>query len=307
MHMKEHVGRFVALKRHLGCRYENEERLLLAWADEAMALGEDFVRAETMIRFASDTPSPGRARRRLSCFRQFAEWLHSEDDRHEIPHMDALGRARVRRRTPYLLGEDEVKRLMEAALRLPPAGSITPHTLYCVIGLVAVTGLRRSEVCGLRFPDITPDGLVIRETKFRKSRLVPLHPSSCDALAVYLEIRKQLGGASDALFVLSNGKPLNRTTLTTMFVKLARATGLRGGPGEPGVRLHDLRHRFSVASLEQAIATDRDRVSRHMLALSTYLGHSSVTSTYWYLEATPTLLKHIACETENARMQRIRP
>lgn len=193
---------------------------------------------------------------------------------------------------------------LEAALQLTPAGSITPHTLHCIIGLVSATRLRRAEICGLRFGDITPDGLVIRETKFRKSRLVPLSESANEALHRYLDIRKRIGGPGGRVFVLSRGEPIRPETLTGMFVKLTRATGLRGGYGEPGPRLHDLRHRFAVRSLKQAVATDRDSVNRHILALSTYLGHTNVSSTYWYLEATPVLLRHIACDSEAAHTGR---
>ena len=298
MSMLDHVQRYVALKRHLGCKYRNNEYMLLSWARYAMDHGEAIIRAETVIRWASEALSSAHAGKKLGVARRFAKWLHAEDDRHEIPHRDALGRARYQRQPPCLLNDTEIRMLMEAALQLPPAGSITPHTLHCIIGLIAATGLRRAEVCGLRFGDITPDGLVIRETKFRKSRLIPLSESTSEALQHYLAIRTRLGGAGDRVFVLSRGQPIHPATLTGMFVRLTRATGLRGGYGAPGPRLHDLRHRFAVRSLEQAVATDRSSVNRHILALATYLGHTNVSSTYWYLEATPVLLRHIARDTE---------
>ena len=305
MSLRDRVERYVALKRHLGWKFANNERLLLSFATYAMARGDRIVRAETAIRWAGQSSSPAWARKRLCVVRRFAVWMHSEDDRHEVPARDALGRAKAQRHPPYLLTDAEVSRLMAAALRLPPPGSITPHTLNCVIGLMAATGLRRSEVCALRFTDITVDGLVIRETKFRKSRLVPPHPSVHDALGRYLAIRQRIGGTDDHIFVLSTGRSINPDTLTGMFIKLARAAGLRGGPGMPGPRLHDLRHRFAVSSLEQTIATDRNAVDRHILALATYLGHNNVSSTYWYLEATPVLLRRIARDTENAHTGRM--
>ena len=304
MSLRDRVERYVALKRHLGWKFANNERLLLSFATYAMARGDRIVRAETAIRWAGQS-SPAWARKRLCVVRRFAVWMHSEDDRHEVPARDALGRAKAQRHPPYLLTDAEVSRLMATALRLPPPGSITPHTLNCVIGLMAATGLRRSEVCALRFTDITVDGLVIRETKFRKSKLVPPHPSVHDALGRYLAIRQRIGGTDDHVFVLSTGRSINPDTLTGMFIKLARAAGLRGGPGMPGPRLHDLRHRFAVSSLEQTIATDRNAVDRHILALATYLGHNNVSSIYWYLEATPVLLRRIARDTENAHTGRM--
>ena len=215
-----------------------------------------------------------------------------------------LGPTTLRRPAPYLLTDAEIDTLMEAALSLPPKGSITPHTWHCIIGLMATTGLRRCEACALRLTDITADGLVVRETKFQKSRLVPLHGSTVDALDRYLTIRRRCGAASEHLFVLSTGRAINPDIATGMFVKLARQVGLRGGPGKPGPRLHDLRHRFAVRSLEHTVATDRDSANRHMLALATYLGHNSVSSTYWYLEATPVLLRDIARKAEQAHAGR---
>ena len=299
MSMKDHVVRFVAHKRSLGCKYEPEERLLLSWADAALAQGENIIRANTMVQWAQQTSSANEARKRLAAGRRFARWLRAEDERNEAPHMECLGRARKAQRAPFLLSDDQILMLMEAALQLPPAGSITPHTLHCMVGLIAVTGLRSAEACALQLSDLTADGLVVRETKFSKSRLVPLSDSTRDALHRYLARRKKLGADCEHLFVLSTSKPIGPGTLTHIFLKLARTTGLRGGKKKPGVTLHDLRHRFAVRSLEQAITTDRDNISRHILALSTYLGHVSVSSTYWYLHATPVLLRQIA-ETAEA-------
>ncbi len=298
MSMKDHVVRFVAHKRSLGCKYANEERLLLSWADAAMASGDDVIRADAMVQWARQTSSNKEARKRLAAGRRLALWLHAGDERHEIPHLECLGRTRREQRAPILLSDDQILMLIEAALQLPPAGSITPHTMHCIIGLIAVTGLRRTEACSLRLSDLTSDGLVVRKTKFGKSRLVPLSGSTRDALHRYLGRRKKLGAASDHLFVVSTGKPVSPNCLTHTFIKLARTTGLRGGKGEAGVTLRDLRHRFAVRSLEQAIDTDRDNISRHILALSTYLGHASVSSTYWYLHATPVLLRGIADKAE---------
>ena len=300
MTMRDHVERYVAFRRHLGHKFVKGERMLRAYADHAMARGDRFAVVSTMIAWASGASSPAAKPRRLNSVRRFAIWLHAEDERHEVPPRDALGREQRRRPIPHLLTVPEIRRLMDAALSLPPAGSITPHTYHYAIGLVAATGLRRSEATALRLTDITPDGLIVGPTKFGKHRLVALHQSTRDALGRYLAIRKRTGGVEDRLFVLSSGKPLSPGSLTRAFIRLARQIGLRGGPGEAGPRLHDLRHSFCVRSLEAAIATDRDSVNRHMLALSTSVGHTRMSSTYWYLEATPLLLRQVAQETERA-------
>ena len=304
MSLQAYVDRYVALKRHLGYKFVNNERILRSWAAWAMTRGDDLIVADTMLGWACDASSSAAAGKRLSVGRRFAVWLHAEDSHHEVPPKHVLGPTTRRRPAPHLLTNAEISTLMAAALSLPPKGSITPHTWHCIIGLMATTGLRRYEVCALRLADITADGLVVRKTKFQKSRLVPLHRSTVDALERYLTIRRRCGAASEHLFVLSTGRAINPDIVTGMFVKLARHVGLRGGPGEPGPRLHDLRHRFAVRSLEHTIATDRDSANRHMLALATYLGHNSVSSTYWYLEATPVLLRHIARQAEHAHAWR---
>ncbi len=304
MNWMRQVERYVTFKRQSGYKYFTQERILSAFARHAMAVGDEFVRAHTIIEWAARTASAHHAREKLALLRGFALWLHAEDERHEVPPRDFLGRNQRRRPTPHLLTPAQVGQLMQAALSLRPACSITPHTFHCLIGLIASTGLRRSEAVSLRLTDVTADGLIVRETKFRKSRLVPLHRSVRDALERYLEIRKRTGGEDDHLFVLSTGRRPSLSAVTKTFIKLARQVGLRGKRGEPGPRLHGLRHSFATRSLEAVVETDRDSINRHMLALSTYLGHANLSNTYWYLEATPLLLQTIADATENAHAGR---
>lgn len=305
MTIGEKVKQYVAFKRHLGYKYATQEKVLLAYADHAMTHGDQFLTVQRIVKWAGQAVSPKTAQCRFSTLHRFALWLHAEDECHEIPPRDSLGRIKCSRPTPHLITPSQIERIMEAALSLGPAGSIRRHTYHYLIGLLAATGMRRSEALALRLADITSDGLVIRETKFRKSRLVPIQDSVQDALNRYLQIRKMQGGLDDHVFVLSNGRPPNPSTVTDMFIALARRTGIRAGPGEPGPRLHDLRHTFAVRSLEAVIATDSESVNRHMLALSTYLGHSRVSNTYWYLEATPVLLRKIADATERTHLGRI--
>jgi len=156
-----------------------------------------------------------------------------------------------------------------------------------------VTGLRISEALALTLDDVTADGLVIRKTKFQKSRLVPLHPSAAAGLARYLDRR---GHASDDhVFLSSRGTPPRYPTVIALFLRLVRAIGIHPGPGHHGPRIHDLRHQFAIRVLEAGPAT-RDGVDARMLALSTYMGHGRLDSTYWYLHATPHVLTGI-CET----------
>ena len=166
-----------------------------------------------------------------------------------------------------------------------------------MLSLIACTGLRISEALKLELSDLTEDGLLIRATKFQKSRLVPLHDSANHSLQQYIAARCRFAPTASTLFVSRNGGKLTYPTVIRTFLILARSTGLRGGPGQTGCRLHDLRHTFAVRSLEQC-PSDRRSVARHMAALSTYLGHAHVSDTYWYLQATPKLLGDIATAAE---------
>jgi integrase/recombinase XerD len=150
-----------------------------------------------------------------------------------------------------------------------------------------------SEAIRLRYDDITPDGLVIRASKFRKSRLVPLHETARAGLERYLNQRRSYAPFDDHVFVSLRRKPLRVNDVETAFRAAVDKIGLKRGPGLPRPTPHSLRHTFAVRAL-QTCPDDRDKITKHMLALSTYLGHSEISSTYWYLEATPDLMRDIS-------------
>ena len=221
--------------------------------------------------------------------------------RHEVPRRDAFGSRSCRRPPPHPLSIPDIQALLSAALAIRPAGTITPLTWHHMLGLIATTGIRISEALALVPGDITVDGLVIRETKFRKSRMIALHPTTRDALERYLVARRRERTPHGRLFVLATGRPPSRWAATKTFRKLAEQTGLRDPAAPRGPTPHSLRHAFAVRSLEN-LARDADP-SRHMLALATYLGHSEIAHTYWYLEAAPVLLRGIAEATERSHRE----
>lgn len=157
--------------------------------------------------------------------------------------------------------------------------------------------MRISEALALDVDDLGPAGLRIRRTKFRKSRLVPVHPTTRAALERYLARRHEHAPTDAALFVSERRCRLRYPTVLATFLALVRGLGWHRGAGHRGPRLHDLRHTFAVRSLEQCVGGAVE-VERHILALSTYLGHAHVADTYWYLEATPRLLERIADHAE---------
>ena len=184
------------------------------------------------------------------------------------------------------------------AHRLPCSYALRRPVYATLIGLIAATGLRVSEALDLRFDDLLPNAVLrIRQTKFAKSRLVPLHATSVDALTAYLQERQRFASADDHLFVSANRRRIPTPMASTTFQKVIRLAGIAPGR-QRRPRLADLRHTFATRSLQRC-AVQRDSVARHLVALSTYLGHASPAYTYWYLEATPELMADIATAGEN--------
>lgn len=287
------LDRYVELQRASGLQFRTQRGLLRSFVAFAEAAGDTTVRTDRALEWAALAPSPGHRRTRLGIVRRFALAMRSEDPRYEIPAVDALGPWRFERGIPYIYTSDEISGLIRAATMMGPPGSIRPLTYATLFGLLAATGLRVSEALALRIGDVTRDGLIIRESKFRKSRMVPLHPTAGRAIDAYLAARMKLGAADGALFLSDTGKAPAYPTVVAIFLNLARKIGLRDASHDKGPRLHDFRHTFAVRSLERCGA-DRREVSRHMLALSTYLGHVDARNTYWYLQATPALMMQIA-------------
>jgi integrase len=190
-----------------------------------------------------------------------------------------------------------VKALVRDARAIGPAGARPPLLYSTLFGLIASTGLRISEALNLRLEDVTAEGLVVRHTKFGKSRLLPLHRTTRNALARYLVRRCQQAGPCEYVFPSIMGQKLHGNTVRYVFRRLVRSLGIARGEGRPRPRLHDLRFYFANQALTNG-PENYEGISRHMLALTTYLGHSDVRNSYWYLEATPKLFARIAerCE-----------
>ncbi len=287
------MERYIELNRAAGFKYIEIEQILKRFVTFAMASGDELVRIDRVLDWVTRTSSSQQQRRLLQFVRRFALFLQAEDSRHEVPAIDAAGRARAVRPLPYIYETDEIDRLLLAARQLDPQDSIRPLTYMTLFGLLASTGLRISEAIALKYQDFTEDGLIIKETKFKKSRLVPVHSTTQMALEHYLSVRMKLACVDSNLFVSTKGVALRSGYVQILFRQLTQSIGLTGKPGQRLPRIHDLRHTFAVRSLEQC-GHDRDSVARHAVALSTYLGHTRVTDTYWYLEATPLLLSLIA-------------
>ena len=297
---RRHLQTYVALRRAIGFTMRPEARLLQDFVEHLERRGHGAPVAQVAVEWASASAESQHARR-LSIVRGFLTMVRAAE-----PDVDVPGAGLVRtskRPTPRILEPHEILALMEAARSLGPRDTLRPHTVATVIGLLASCGLRASEAIRLDVDhvDLADDlpCLQIQRTKFRKSRLVPLHPTTAAALRTYAQQRRALGydGLCSAFFVSERGDKLNYHVLARTFVQLARRLGLRGPVGTRGVSLHKLRHSFAVARLAawagQGVAV-RDRLP----ALAVYLGHVHPKDTYWYLTATPPVLEPAAARFE---------
>ena len=296
--LSQAIDRYIALRRVAGYQMTVQSGLLHNFARYAAERSQTQVQRQTAIDWAATAPSPYQRENRLSMVRGFAHHARAEDPRHDRVPRHVFARQR-RRSFPPILSPEELRQLLEATARLRPRGSLRPHTYYTLFGLLATTGLRISEAMHLLLSDVTTAGLMVRQTKFRKSRWVPLHPSTADALERYLERRQAYAHGDDHVFVSTEGRALSYAMINGTFRFLLRSVDLHMKPGLPQPRIHDLRHRFAVRALESCHA--RDDVARHILALSTYLGHAHVADTYWTLQATPQLMRDIADACEACR------
>lgn len=213
----------------------------------------------------------------------------------EVPSHNLL--AGRRRRRPYILSDTEIEALAAAAAKAPPRGSLRPVMLPALLGLLASTGLRTGEGVRLGMNDVQleaqPSHLRILQTKFQKSRLVPMHPTTAAALAAYLRCRQELGyhALSDVVFPTEGGGPLDVSLLGVWFGKLTRKLGM--WPADKAARrpsLHSFRHSFAIRRLRAWHEAGVD-VQALLPTLSVYLGHVRLEDTHWYLTATPDLLR----------------
>ena len=294
---------YLAVRRATGFTLSNTEYLLRSFAGFAADRKETHIRTATAVEWAGQAASGAQRHTRYQTVCRFAQYLRVEDSRHQSPPVNYFG-YRKTRRIPHIYSRDEINSLIVAATKLPSSDSLLPKTYAALISLLVATGLRISEALHLLVSDITPDGLLIRKTKFQKTRLVPLHDTAIAGIGRYLAHRQAARRGGDHIFVSDEGQPLVYWKVHSVFRTLLKSAGVHPAGGR-WPRIHELRHTFAVRALE-ASPVGRRRIGQHMLALATYLGHVNIDATYWYLETTPELLRDIAVVAENF-VQRGRP
>jgi len=292
------VETYLAVRRAAGFALRCEGSLLKRFAAFSEARKQHYVSTEIAIEWAGLAQSVPQRARRLGMVIRFARYLRAENERHEVPPA-VFSAEKLPRPTPYIVTGKQIQQLVTAASQ--SRFRICRSTYSTLFSLLACTGLRVSEAIHLRLDDITPNGLVIRRTKFRKSRLVPLHKTAQAGLERFLQQRRLCASFENHVFVSLQRKPLSLGAVDEAFRTAVKRAGLPPGLGRARPTPHSLRHAFAVRALETS-PDSRDAITKHTLALSTYLGHSKVAHTYWYLEAVPDLMRDIADRAEQFAM-----
>ena len=293
------VDEYLTARRALGFDLETAEVFLRDFARHADRIGHSgSVTIELAVQWAraSRSSNPAQAARRLTVVRQFARYRARFDPATEVPPVGLLGRF-PRRSAPHIYTAVEMAALLQEASCLLPRNGLRPATYVAYFSLLASTGLRLSEGRRLTTDDVDlVNGiLTIRETKFRKTRLVPLHPTTTQALRHYADRRDACLAAprSQYFFRTEHSSRLTRTAVETTFRRIRQRLDWTGRGRTRQPRIHDLRHTFVVRRLLRWYQ-EGTNVDRKILALATYLGHVRVADTYWYCSAVPELLASTA-------------
>jgi len=289
------LDEYLSLRRRLGFKMCQAGHLLPQFVRFAQQEKAEFITTKLALAWATQGKGcqPAYWADRLGLVRRFARYVSAVDPRTEIPPGGLLPHRHLRK-TPYQYRDEEVEQLVKAAQQLPGPDELRAATYTTLFGLLAVTGMRVGEAISLARQDVNLNQalLTLRQTKFNKSRLVPIHPTTVDKLREYERLRDRIGPQpkSPNFFLSARGTRLAYTTLRHWFIQVCCQIGLRGPTDHRGPRMHDLRYRFAIGTLLRWYRTDQD-IEAHLPELTTYLGHGHVADTYWYLSATPELLQ----------------
>jgi len=297
--LRQVLQEYLSLRRGLGFKLRKAGMALLDFVTFMEQHRASYITQALALAWAQQPSNvqPTYWAQRLSFVRGFARHRSATDPRTQVPPQGLLP-FQPRRARPYLYSDDEIRSLLRAALNMPrryKRSALRPWTYHCLFGLLSVSGLRLGEARNLELQDVDLDAavLTIRGTKFGKSRLVPLHASTCKVLADYIARRKRHWAArpvSSYLFVSNWGNRLDSGDIHRTFYVMSRQIGLRGASDSHGPRLHDMRHAFATNTLVRWYKSDQDP-ERRLPILSAYLGHVHVADTQWYLSGSPELMR----------------
>lgn len=289
------VSEYLELRRSLGFRLKKDELCLVDFAGFMERRHATRITAKLAVKWAQQPASTNAnyLAGRLRAVRSFARYRILSDPRTEIPAADLLPRQRSAFR-PHIFSEEEIRRILAASWRQwGGATRFYCRGRYTIYGLISVTGMRVGEVINLDLGDVDLDHgvLTIRNSKFGKSRLAPVHETTRIALQRYRKERDAFlaGRIVEPFFISTAGRRVVHSALDRAFRRLTRRLGMRGASAPAGPRLHDLRHSMAVEVLRRCYSAGADP-ERRLPALSTYLGHTQLSYTYWYLHQNPGLM-----------------
>lgn len=283
---------YLKIRRSFGYQLQHTEKCLKNFIAFLVKRNCRFITVRLALQWATLPQCATRAHwaQRLSTIRLFARYRAAEDPRTEIPPLHLLSE-QPHRAIPYIYSNKELRQLLVAFQSLPSKG-LRHHTYYTFFGLMMATGCRISELLSLNRDDLDLNNgwITIWNSKFNKSRLLPLHPTTVEQLKKYSKIRdKFLRHDAPAFFVSERGTRITIWSARWVFIQVSKQIGLRGPDDSNGPRIHDIRHRFATKTLLNWYRKGLD-INQKILLLSTYLGHKKPSDTYWYVTGTPELL-----------------
>ena len=305
--IKKAVKKYLQERRALGFKMDVAERLLFLFADYLQEHKITIITQKLAIRWAClpDKCRPKYRSQRLSTVRLFARYYSTIDPRTEIPAQGLLPFKSIRT-IPYIYTEDQLLSLIKADMTLYSQTGLRASTFVTLFSLLTVTGMRIGELVGLDREDVDLEEgvLLVKKAKLDRRRLIPVRPSTVKALQRYVRHRDKAcpKTKTTSFFVSEAGTRLRAGTIRWNFNKLSCQIGLRHPSDSSGPRIHDMRHTFAVHMMQNWYRQGKS-VEKLLPQLAMYLGHRNLNCTYWYMTATPELLK-LAAERAAERINR---
>jgi integrase len=293
--LASHLDGYLELRRKLGFKLRLAGGLLHRFVAFAQKKRSRFITAKLALEWAKQPADcqPAQWANRLGMVHRFAKHVSAIDPRTEIPALELLPH-RYHRKPPYLYSDKEIRKVIQTARELPARNDLRAISNATLFGLLAVTGMRIGEAIALdrKDVDLNQGLLTVRQAKFNKSRLVPIHFTTQKALRAYARVRDRFYShpASPSFFLSERGTRLTDCTVRRWFLIASYKIGLRAPTDHRGPRIHDVRHYFAHKTILKWYRRGMD-VEAHLPELTTFMGHGHVGDTYWYISSSPELLK----------------
>jgi integrase/recombinase XerD len=294
------IQEYIQLKKSYGLKYQEGASTLLSFSNYCSKNKYKNITVNIILEWVQTYPNASRNNisKKLMILRGFTSYWKVFNDKTEIPPKDLFRYQKIRI-NPHIYSGSEVRKILSTSKKLgaEPGQSnpIRPYTFKTIFGLLASSGLRRNEAINLKRKDVDfiNGTLMIEMTKFRKSRLIPVHPSTLKKLKAYAKFRDEVIKKTkcDNFFIMNRGQAVDGDSIYYAFVHVCKMAGIRPtleGTGYP--RIHDLRHTFVVRAILGWLR-DGQNIHSMMPALSTYIGHAEPADTYWYLTGVPELMR----------------